>query len=101
QSLCNWLNDRGIGIGNRFDEQARKFICGYIALGEDTTECLAEAADHLITSRLFRSLKNRYDLTADNLEDFQKKYNKLFSEAFKKQEPVEGNKLLNAEILKK
>ena len=21
QSLCNWLNDRGIGIGNRFDER--------------------------------------------------------------------------------
>lgn len=100
-TLCGWLNSRGIGVGNRFDEQARKFICAYIALGTDTTECLAEAADHLITSRLFRSLKNRYDLTADNLEDFQKKYSKLFSETFRNQEPVEGNKLLNAEILKK
>ena len=100
-TLCGWLNSRGIGIGNRFDEQARKFICAYIALGTDSTECLAEAADHLITSRLFRSLKNRYDLTADNLEDFQKKYSKLFSDTFRNQEPVEGNKLLNAEILKK
>ena len=100
-TLCGWLNSRGIGVGNRFDEQARKFICAYIALGTDTTECLAEAADHLITSRLFRSLKNRYDLTADNLEDFQKKYSKLFSDTFRNQEPVEGNKLLNAEILKK
>ena len=99
--LCGWLNSRGIGIGNRFDEQARKFICAYIALGTDSTECLAEAADHLITSRLFRSLKNRYDLTADNLEDFQKKYSKLFSDTFRNQEPIEGNKLLNAEILKK
>ena len=100
-TLCGWLNSRGIGIGNRFDEQARKFICAYIALGTDSTECLAEAADHLITSRLFRSLKNRYDLTADNLEDFQKKYSKFFSDTFRNQEPVEGNKLLNAEILKK
>lgn len=100
-TLCSWLNSRGIGVGNRFDEQARKFICAYMALGDDTTECLAEAADHLITSRLFRSLKNRYDLTADNLEEFQKKYSKLFSDTFKNQEPVEGNKLLNAEILKK
>ena len=99
--LCDWLNSRGIGVGNRFDEQARKFICAYMALGDDTTECLAEAADHLITSRLFRSLKNRYDLTADNLEDFQKKYNNLFHDTFKYQEPVEGNKLLNAEIQKK
>jgi hypothetical protein len=101
KNLCNLLNDRGIGIGNRFDEQARKFICAYIALGENSTECLAEAADHLITSRLFRSLKNRYDLTADNLEDFHKKYNTLFADAFKGQEPIEGNKLLNAEISKK
>ena len=100
-TLCGWLNSRGIGVGNRFDEQARKFICAYIALGTDSTECLAEAADHLITSRLFRSLKNRYDLTADNLEDFQKKYSKFFSDTFRNQEPVEGNKLLNAEILKK
>ena len=100
-ALCEWLNSRGIGIGNRFEEQARKFICAYMALGTDTTECLAEAADHLITSRLFRSLKNRYDLTIDNLEDFQKKYNKLFSDTFKNQEPVEGNKLLDAEIRKK
>ena len=100
-ALCEWLNSRGIGIGNRFEEQARKFICAYMALGTDTTECLAEAADHLITSRLFRSLKNRYDLTVDNLEDFQKKYNKLFSDTFKNQEPVEGNKLLDAEIRKK
>ena len=99
--LCDWLNSRGIGIGNRFEEQARKFICAYMALGTGTTECLAEAVDHLITSRLFRSLKNRYDLTVDNLEDFQKKYNKLFSDAFKNQEPVEGNKLLFAEIRKK
>lgn len=45
--------------------------------------------------------KERYDLTADNLEEFQKKYSKLFSDTFKNQEPVEGNKLLNAEILKK
>lgn len=100
-ALCEWLNSRGIGIGNRFEEQARKFICAYMALGTDTTECLAEAADHLITSRLFRSLKNRYDLTVDNLEDFQKKYNKLFSDTFKNQVPVEGNKLLDAEIRKK
>ena len=99
--LCDWLNSRGIGVGNRFDEQARKFICAYMALGDDTIECLAEAADHLITIRLFRSLKNRYDLTADNLEDFRKKYSNLFSDTFKDQEPVEGNKLLNAEILKK
>lgn len=100
-TLCDWLGSRGIGIGNRFEEQARRFICAYIALGADTPQCLAEAADHLITSRLFRSLRNRYDLTADNLVDFQAKYTKLFAETFKGNEPIEGKKLLDTEICKK
>ena len=37
----------------------------------------------------------------NKFKDFQKKYCKLFSDTFKNQEPVEGNKLLNTEILKK
>lgn len=99
--LNEWLNSRGIGVGNRFDEQARKFICAYMALGDGTIQCLAEAADHMITSRLFRTLRNRYDLTADNLEDFQKKYDKLFAETFRGQTPADGDKLLISEIQKK
>ena len=49
----------GIGIGNRFDEQARKFICTYIALGEDTTECLAEAADHFDYKSFIQIIKEQ------------------------------------------
>lgn len=99
--LVEWLKDRGIGIGNRFDEQAKRFICAYIALGTDSTQCLAEAADHLVTSRIFRSLRNRYDLSDTNIDEFQKKYSELFSQYFKGQEPLEGKKLLDEEYLKK
>lgn len=99
--LNEWLNSRGIGVGNRFDEQAKKFICAYMALGDGSTQCLAEAADHMITSRLFRTLRNRYDLTADNLDVFQQKYDKLFAEVFRGQTPTDGDKLLTSERQKK
>lgn len=99
--LRTMLKDRGIGVGNRFEKQAKKFICAYMALGDSSTKCLAEAVDHLITSRLFRSLRNRYDLTADNLDSFQKFYSKLFSDTFGRNEPHEGIKLLTDEIAKK
>jgi len=100
KKLVDNLKQLGIGIGNRFDEQAKKFICAYMALGSDSYECLAEAADHLITSRLFRSLRNRYDLRGDSLDTFQKFYEDEFKKAFK-HEPVEGNKLFKEELSKK
>ncbi len=91
------LRERGIGIGNRFDKQAKKFICAYMAMSQESNESLSEAADHLITSRLFRSLKNRYDLTADNLKEFKDFYAKLFSKTFG-HEPKDGLRLLDKEI---
>lgn len=100
-TLCDWLKKLGIGVGNRFDEQAMKFICAYIALGSDTVECLSEAADHLITSRLFRTLRNNYYLLDIKiLKDFRKNYKELFARSFKK-EPVDGIKLLDELISKK
>lgn len=92
------LRERGIGIGNRFDKQAKKFICAYMAMSPENYESLSEAIDHLITSRLFRSLKNRYDLTADNLREFRDFYAKLFREAFANKEPKDGLRLLDIEI---
>lgn len=96
-NLKEALRERGIGVGNRFDKQAKKFICAYMAMSNESKESLAEAADHLITSRLFRSLKNRYDLTADNLREFKEFYGKLFSNAFS-HEPSDGLRLLDNEI---
>ena len=91
------LGERGIGIGNRFDKQAKKFICAYMAMSPENNESLAEAADHLITSRLFRSLKNRYDLTQDNLREFKNFYVDLFKKSFSNM-PKDGIHLLDNEI---
>lgn len=95
------LKERGIGIGNRFDKQARKFICAYMACGDGEESCFAEAVDHLVTSRLFRTLKNRYDLNKDNLIEFKDYYKDLFKKTFNRTLPESGLRLLEDEIKKK
>lgn len=101
RELLLMLEERGIGVGNRFYKQSKKFICAYIAAGTDPALCLAEATDHLVTSRLFRSLRNRYDLTADNLNSFLSYYTSLFKKSFGGKEPTDGIRLLKEEIFKK
>ena len=94
--LKDMLAAKGIGIGNRFENQAERFICAYRACGGK----LAEAADHLVTSRLFRTLKNRYDLDKGNLTAFKEKYENLFKGEFK-EEPQIALGFLDEEIQKK
>lgn len=94
------LMDKGIGVGNRLEDQAKRFIGVYIEAGNNPNEDLSVAADHLITSRLFRSLKNRYDLSKNNLTSFKENYIKIFKESFKK-EPNFAKELLDNEISKK
>lgn len=95
--LKDMLAAKGIGIGNRFENQAERFICAYRACGGK----LAEAADHLVTSRLFRTLKNRYDLDKGSLTAFKEKYKKLFKNGFDKEEPQIALGFLDEEIQKK
>ncbi len=95
--LKDMLAAKGIGIGNRFENQAERFICAYRACGGK----LAEAADHLVTSRLFRTLKNRYDLDKGSLTAFKEKYKELFKNGFNKEEPQIALGFLDEEIQKK
>ena len=94
------LIDKGIGVGNRLEFQAEKFITVFIDSGNKPDIDLAIATDHLISSRLFRSLKNRYDLDRANLSKFKEDYVKIFSHAFK-QKPSFAIELLETEIGKK
>ena len=93
------LADKGIGVGNRFEDQAERFISAFIATGDAnaTAESLAKAADHLITTRLFRTLKNRFDIEKHSLQVFRDEFEKLFKKEFGF-EPEKANELLNAEI---
>ncbi|MGT2430367.1 hypothetical protein ACU4HD_19630 [Cupriavidus basilensis] len=64
------LADRfGIGWGNRFERQARKFLPVVEAAGGS----IAQGLDHLLSTRIFRSGKviGRYDTNAETLEVVQ------------------------------
>lgn len=96
------LMEKGIGIGNRFEDQAERFICSFIETGNPARkdESLAKAADHLIATRLFRTLRNRYDLDKHNLQTFKRSFDTLFEDEFN-YEPVKSDDLLTSEIDKK
>jgi hypothetical protein len=96
------LAEKGIGTGNRLEAQAQKFISVFIesGAGHEKDNDLAKAADHLITSRLFRNLKNRYDLDKANLSYFKDTYNEIFKNEFGFK-PDFAIDLLNTEINKK
>lgn len=86
KTIKDLLSAKNIGIGNRFDKQARLFITTFVESGEKgsiaESESLAIAADHLISSRLLRSLGNNYELTKSELQEFREKFNKEFKSKF-------------------
>lgn len=96
------LADKGIGVGNRFEDQAERFITAFIETGEpqDSSKSLAKAADHLITTRLFRTLKNRYEIEKSNMQAFKEEFDGLFKKSFGML-PSYADALLNEEIDKK
>jgi hypothetical protein len=95
------LLDKGIGVGNRLEYQAEKFIGVFVESGNEKERDIAIATDHLISSRLFRTLKNRYDIDKTNLTKFKEEYVKLFETSFNKQKPTYTIDLIDTEISKK
>ena len=95
------LADKGIGVGNRFEDQAERFISAFIATGDTSaaSESLAKAADHLITTRLLRTLKNRYDIEENSLKVFRDDFEMLFKKEFGFK-PTKAVELLNSELSK-
>lgn len=102
KEMRDLLMEKGIGVGNRFEDQAERFICTFVASGDPKKkeESLATAADHLITTRLFRTLRNRYDLEKNTLQTFKEKYDELFTKNFSGT-PRFADGLLTEEIEKK
>lgn len=99
--LKKLLEEQNIGIGNRFEKQAEKFITVFVASGSgDYQKDLAKAADHLITSRLLRTMRDRYELNKENLQSFRLSFEVIFEDYFK-QKPTRALALLDDEIKKK
>ena len=55
----------GIGWGNRLEKQIKLFIPVFISLGGNE----ANALDHIIASKILRSIKGRYDLQESTLKE--------------------------------
>ena len=98
--LLELLAEEGIGIGNRFEGQAKRFISVFVEAGNKPEDDLAKAVDHLITTRLLRTLQNNYDLDTDKLNNFLDSYNLVFKTHFGK-EPDETIELIRNECKKK
>jgi hypothetical protein len=64
----------GIGWGNRLEKQIKLFIPVFIALGGNE----ANALDHIIASKILRSLKGRYDLQESTLKEMKDELEKHF-----------------------
>ena len=100
KEMLELLAERGIGVGNRFEGQARRFLSVFVEAGENIKEDTAKAADHLMTTRLLRALKDNYDLGYDTLDDFRERYKKIFYRHFQ-YAPSEAIDLIENELKKK
>lgn len=98
--LLDLLAERGIGVGNRFEGQAKRFLSVFVEAGENVKEDTAKAADHLMTTRLLRTLKDNYDLGYDTLDDFKERYKLVFFDHFGS-ETIEAIELIEKELDKK
>ena len=100
KNLLNLLAKQGIGIGNRFEGQAKRFISVFVEAGDNIELDTAKAADHLMTTRLLRTLKDNYDLNYNTLEEFKKDYVNYFLDYFV-DDPKEAIALFDKELAKK
>ncbi len=99
--IIELLANKDIGIGNRFEGQAKRFISVFVEAGDNEKDDIAKAADHLMTTRLFRTLKDNYDLSYDNLDEFKTSYTREFKSHFFGKEPEEAIAFFDRELEKK
>lgn len=97
EALRTLFHKQGVGVGNRFEDQAERFIGVFLAAGGN----LSDAADHLVTSRLLRRMRDRYDLDRAAMETFQVGYEKAFKTAFGNGAMPRAKALFEEEIAKK
>lgn len=76
KNICAKL---GIGWGNRLQKQINLFIPVFIALDGE----IADALDHIIASKVLRSIKGRYDLQKNTLTEIKTELETNFKTKFK------------------
>ncbi|WBX68213.1 hypothetical protein PG910_08840 [Tenacibaculum dicentrarchi] len=92
KTICNKL---GIGWGNRLEKQLKLFIPSFIALKGDK----ANALDHIIASKILRTIKGRYDLQEATLKEMKEELETNFKNKFKG-DAEKSLKIVNDELSK-
>jgi|JI10StandDraft_1071094.scaffolds.fasta_scaffold18654_3 hypothetical protein len=87
------LEQYKIGWGNRLESQLQKFIPVYLVSGGN----MASAMDHIIYTKIFRNLKDRFDIKVDRLKMFKDKFEESFKNEFN-DVALRSQELLNEEI---
>ena len=90
KTICNKL---GLGWGNRLDKQIENFVPVFSSLGGSE----AEALDHIISSKILRNIKGRYDLQEKILVEMQEELTGKFVELFKNQ-PKNSLEIIKVEL---
>jgi len=89
----------GLGWGNRFERQAKRFIPVMLACGANS----GEALDHLLSTRVMRSGKvtGRYDVAADDIDLLTDALKDFWNSSKLKGDPSKSLELLNADRQRK
>lgn len=74
QDVKPLVHKLGIGWGNRLEKQLAKFLPIVIASGGSREEAL----DHIIASKVFRTLRNRYDIRKEQYVTLRDKFVEIF-----------------------
>ncbi|WP_329013150.1 hypothetical protein [Streptomyces sp. NBC_00690] len=89
-----FAEDLGIGWGNRLEQQIKDFAPVVIAAGGS----LGEAVDHVLATRVLRSVGGRYDIHADTLDGLRADLVESLREFDGAHDPVATDRLLNSAI---
>ncbi|MCK4441722.1 MAG: AAA family ATPase, partial [Sulfurovaceae bacterium] len=76
KKICNNL---GIGWGNRLEKQIKQFIPMFLKLGGNQ----ADALDHILSTKILRTIKGRYDLQENILNEMKKELEENFENIFR------------------
>lgn len=69
----------GVGWGNRLERQMESYVPVVIAAGGS----IGEATDHILTTKILRKIRDRYDNNADDLRELKQKIENSWSELIK------------------
>lgn len=95
EELRDTLTDRfNVGWGNRLDKQLRRFVPVVVEAGGS----VGEAIDHLLSTKILRKVRDRHDISLDDIEALSEQIEAAWGVLDdKKSGPVASREILNRE----